>query len=401
MRQEACRRYIYVVMVLALAIRVAYAVITPPFQAPDEYSHYSYVRYVHDSRELPVQSSTTVRPEELQFHQPPLYYTLASTLFPSTNLIEDRQALPLRGINIVLAMLTIWVAYQFALTVWPNNPFNVALISTCVAFLPTYSYISATIRNGVLATFLCSLGFYFCAKAFGKSDGWDSRWGWIGIIGGLAVISKLTAIGFVAGTGLAILVTAQSWRMLVRRAGWFGLGFLLVAGWWFARNWLVYGHPVMVVETGFQSAHAGMDFLPHLRSMWIVIFKTFWAVFGRINEIYFQDIYRFFWWFSGIAFLGLIRYAAQRRHDISTGLMTCLTGAIAASFALTTYYAYNYDSDQGRYLFPVLIPIATFITVGFGALVPSRYHQWALYSVLIALAGVNMLVLYRMATIYG
>ncbi len=401
MRQEACRRYLYLVFVLALAIRVAYAVITPPFQAPDEYSHYSYVKFVHDSRQLPVQSNATVRPEELQFHQPPLYYTLISPLFPSTNLIEGRQALPLRGINILLSMLTIWVAYQFALNVWPNNRFNVAFICTCVAFLPTYSYISATIRNGVLATFLCSLGFYLCAKIFGKNDGRDSSWGWIGIIGGLAAISKLTAMGFVAGAGLAILVTAPSWRTLVRRAAWFGLGFVSVAGWWFARNWFLYGHPVMVVETGFQSAHADMDLLPHIRSMWIVIFKTFWAVFGRINEIYFQDIYRFFWWFSGIAFLGLIRYAVQRRQDIPNGLLTCLTGALAVSFGLTTYYAYNYDSDQGRYMFPVLIPIATFITLGFNALVPARCRQWVLYCVLFALAGVNTVVLYRLATIYG
>lgn len=76
MRQEELRRYIYAIFVLALAVRLGYAFVTPPFQAPDEYSHYSYVRFIHESHQLPVQPSTTTRPEQLQFHQPPLYYTL-------------------------------------------------------------------------------------------------------------------------------------------------------------------------------------------------------------------------------------------------------------------------------------------------------------------------------------
>lgn len=401
MGQEAGKRYIFAIFILALAVRLAYAVITPPFQAPDEYAHYSYVKFLHDSGHLPVQSSTALRAEELQFHQPPLYYALVAPLFPSTKLIEGRPALPLRSANILFAMLTLWVAYRLASTLWPLNPFMVALTCACVAFVPTFSYISSTIRNGVLATFLASLGFHLFANAVTERGEDHFRWGAIGLIGGLALLSKLTAMGFILAAGLTMLIISRSWRTAVHRAAWFSAGVVSVAGWWFVRNRLVYGQWLTIVETGFESTHTDLDFLAHIKMMMIVLFKTFWAVFGRINEIHFQDIYKFCWAFAGLAVLGFIRYIVQRREDLPKELTTCFLFAIATSLTLTLYYAYNYDSDQGRYMFPVLIPITTFIAVGFNALFPPRYHRMVLDAVLFAFVGINALVLSRLASIYG
>src|SRR5688572_21157500 len=157
MVQKDSRHYFYAILALALAIRVGYAFITPPFQAPDEYSHYSYVKFLHDSRQLPVQASPAVQPEQLEMHQPPLFYFVAATLFPYTNLIEGRPLLPIRFLNIIFSLLTVWVAYQFAKTVFPHNQFAGILICAVVAFTPTYTYISATVRNGTLATLFASL----------------------------------------------------------------------------------------------------------------------------------------------------------------------------------------------------------------------------------------------------
>src|SRR3972149_4092490 len=114
MQRRISRRYIVLIFALAFVIRLAYAVVTPPFQAPDEYSHYSYVRFVHNFRHLPVQPDPAVEAEELEFHQPPLYYVLAAPLFPSTNLIAGRPLLAMRLMNILFSMLTILIVYYFA-----------------------------------------------------------------------------------------------------------------------------------------------------------------------------------------------------------------------------------------------------------------------------------------------
>src|SRR6267142_7093553 len=132
MSQRITRRYLYAILTLAFAIRIGYALVTPPFQAPDEYSHYSYVRFVHDFRYLPVQPNPAIRAEELEFHQPPLYYLLSAPLLHSTRLVRNRPLLPLRFINIVFSMLTVLIAYYFASMIFPTLPFAVAMICAAV-----------------------------------------------------------------------------------------------------------------------------------------------------------------------------------------------------------------------------------------------------------------------------
>jgi hypothetical protein len=401
--EKTSRRYVPAIFILAFAIRIAYAVVAPPFQAPDEYSHFSYAKFVHDAHRLPVQQSHALRPEELEFHQPPLYYMMAASLIPSTSLVDARPLLPLRLMNILFSMLTVVIAYYFAARILKWNPFSVALVCAVFALLPTYSYLSATMRNGTLATFFASLGFYLCAKAVLEEEQQrEARWAWIGVVAGLAILSKLSTIGFVFATVVTVVGTSPSLRVSVRRAGWFGLGVMSTAGWWFARNLFIYGQPFAIVENGYDFTPSPMDWV-HTKHSAIIIFKTFWAVFGRINEHYFPDIYRFYWWFAGLAVLGLIRYALRKRRDLGdlpNELVGFFVVAIGMSFVTTMYYAHNYNSDQGRYMFPVLIPITTFIAIGLNALVPPRYQRWVLDTVVFAFAGINTLVLARLAAVY-
>src|SRR5690242_17789566 len=109
MSRDTAGRYVFVVFVLAFIVRVAYAFVTPPFEAPDEYSHYSYVKFLHTFHQLPVQPNPAAHPEELEMHQPPLYYILVAPLFSSTELIPARPLLLLRFMNILVSMLTILV----------------------------------------------------------------------------------------------------------------------------------------------------------------------------------------------------------------------------------------------------------------------------------------------------
>src|SRR5262245_30863086 len=85
-------------------------------------------------------------------------------------------------------------------------------------------------------------------------------------------------------------------------------------------------------------------------------------------------------WFAGLALLGIfVRFVFYRRADRSNvpqRIVNLFVLAIGTSLLATMYYAHNYNSDQGRYMFPVLIPITTFIVIGLNTIVPERYHRW-------------------------
>jgi hypothetical protein len=161
----------------------------------------------------------------------------------------------------------------------------------------------------------------------------------------------------------------------------------------------VYGHWLKVIENGDGYVPPPVSW-DHERHSAIVIFKTFWAVFGRINEFHFADIYRLCWLLAGLAVLGIVRYLIQRRKDLPRDIVVFFVVAIAASLAATFYYAHNYNSDQGRYMYPALIPIMTFLSLGLSALFPARYHRLVLDGFLLAFTGINAVVLTRLAQIY-
>jgi hypothetical protein len=255
-------------------------------------------------------------------------------------------------------------------------------------------------RNGVLATFLASLGFYLCAKvALDERQQRDARWSWVGVIAGLAILSKLDAIGFAGAAFLTIILTERSRREAVYKAGWFVLGLASTCGWWFLRNWFVYGQVLKIIENGDRYIPPPVSW-SHEKHSAIVLFKTFWAVFGRTNEFYFADIYRLCWIFAGIALLGIIRWGVRRKLQLPKRLTIVFSGAIVFSLAATFYYAHNYNSDQGRYMFPMLLPITTFIAVGLSTLFPERYQRWTLDTVLLLLAGINTVAIARLASAY-
>ena len=93
-------RWLWLVVVLYLALATAYAVYTPAWQAPDEPAHYNYVSYVAEEGRLPVlapgdypaayleeikarrfPADMSIAPLRYEAHQPPLYYLLAAGVY--------------------------------------------------------------------------------------------------------------------------------------------------------------------------------------------------------------------------------------------------------------------------------------------------------------------------------
>jgi len=73
---------VVLVVTLGLVCRVALALFTPVFYAPDEQSHFACIKYIYENRGFPTQTSKTGAPtNDWEYYQPPLYYVASLPLF--------------------------------------------------------------------------------------------------------------------------------------------------------------------------------------------------------------------------------------------------------------------------------------------------------------------------------
>ena len=116
-------------VLITLTLGSLYAVVTPPWQVPDEPAHYNYIRYLIEERRFPrlevgdydqaylrqittakFDPSLSIEAIRYEFHQPPLYYLLAAPVYAAFG----GALVPLRLLSVVLGAALVVVAYLVA-----------------------------------------------------------------------------------------------------------------------------------------------------------------------------------------------------------------------------------------------------------------------------------------------
>lgn len=76
MSERTARRSLVLILGLYLALGVAYSLVNPIFESPDESLNYANIRFLIEERRLPV-----LEPDEpTKAHHPPLYHVLGALL---------------------------------------------------------------------------------------------------------------------------------------------------------------------------------------------------------------------------------------------------------------------------------------------------------------------------------
>ena len=189
------RKIFVLVLLLYTALGTLFAVRTPPWQNPDEPAHYNYVVYVATEKRLPVlrlgdydeaylqQLRERKFPPELpidalryEFHQPPLYYLLASPVYRVADALQkssmrtrlavasgsvqgkasegwDRlwpQLLALRLFSVALGAVAVTLLFHCVRTVAPDSPQFALGAAAFAAFLPMHTAMLASVNNDAL-----------------------------------------------------------------------------------------------------------------------------------------------------------------------------------------------------------------------------------------------------------
>ena len=409
---------------LFLSLGTIYSVVDPIFESSDELSHYPYVKYMADGRGLPVQRPGEETLWDQEGSQPPLYYALAAALTSWINtddlpivrrinphaqlgvpLGQDnknmiihtaREQFPWSGtvlavhlirlFSLLLSAGTVFCTYRLASVLFPERP-SLALSAMAMnAFIPMFLFISASVNNDNLVILLCSLTLLCLVRVLQRGASFVQSVG-MGILIGLACLTKLSALGLVPLTALALALRQMlvvyrdsgrkpdPWQRVLcwaRDCAVVFLPALTVAGWWYLRNLRLYGDLTGLASmVDIAGRRQGAPTLFALLGEFQGFRISFWGLFGAVNILLLPTwIYWVLDGFSLLAVTGLgvrvwrTRGRGWRDNAITrAGLLMLIAWVAIESVALIRWTMMTMAS-QGRLLFPAISAICLFWALG-------------------------------------
>jgi 4-amino-4-deoxy-L-arabinose transferase-like glycosyltransferase len=438
-RSQNFERVLLLLIVAGYLIAGAlYARFTPAWQAPDEPAHYNYVRYLVEEGRLPVLQmgdyphlyleeikakrfppEMSIDPLRYEFHQPPLYYLLASVVYRASS----GSLLVLRLVSVLLGAGLLIVAWVLVRAVFPQRLAWAVGTTAFVAFLPMHLATSSAVNNDVLAELLLAASLLGLVHYL-RHPGFSPREAvGLGLLIGLGLVTKISTLIALPVTLVAVAVVQRDRRNLqtgqVRtRDGLLVLGSAgLVLLPWLVRNHLTYGgldlwglsrHSQVVVGQPRASEWlAQKGWVGFLGAFASTTFRSFWGQFGWMGVLLDRRLYLLFALLSALAGVGVLLYAAcvLRPATVRNGpgdrllpqlgrLEWQTAGLLALWLVLTvlSYMWYNlqFVQHQGRYLFPALIPLGLVFAVGLSQVL-ERYRAQSM--VCLCLSGLVLLML--------
>ena len=394
----------------------AYSVMVPLYEAPDEPAHFQYICHLLRERRLPVQKEGWLS----EAHQPPLYYAIAAVVSSVADLDDPAGSLRLnpqfvwggrggaehnaalhytaetfpyhgialaahlsRSVSVVSGVVVVFFTYALAKEVFPRKKHLALLAAALVAFNPQFLFISGVINPDTMVTMWSTITLWQMVRLLKDPLPWK-RWMLLGLLIGLAVLSKSSSftLGLMAAGVLLIVARRQrSWSLLWKGALAVGGAFAVVSGWWFVRNQLLYGDPlgwqIFLKTYAMQLRESPLTWAEVGRFIQTQ-FRSYWAVFGWMTvqapSWFYYSILALF--ASGMAGWG--RWAIKRGwSDLEIvqryGLFVLLVFAfLQEAYQLRAITIFNASWYQGRYMFPIVAPVAILLAAGLFHLLPSR-----------------------------
>ncbi len=442
----------YVLLFTFLAL--LYSLTVPLFEGNDESWHYAYVWHIAEGKGLPRQPPDQYpHLARQEASQPPLSYLLAAALtrwvpqgdllalyerenpFPALLPIRhrdnqnhyihtDAEQFPYRGVALAIRLArllsvlfgagTVWGTYSLARRLFPQEEWVAAGAAMAVALTPGFLFTAGLVNNDALAACIATwtLVIFTRRRERGGQEGETENLCGLrgevlaGLLLGAAALTKLSGLLLWPFAALALLwICHKDTRTPSFKKCAFVpsclRGFLLtfgvalaVCGWWYLRNWRLYGDPTglaaMLPLVGHREPGFGLaDFF---RTEAGLVWMSYWAVFGWFNLAAPGWVYGVYGLLTAFGLAGLALFVARavRRRDWGAlggvgylALWALIVAVGLIRWTLTT------GGSQGRLLYPAIGAHAVLLALGWTELAPARARRWlflALGAVLLALA---------------
>lgn len=397
---------VHLILFLYGLLVVGYGWLNPLFEAPDEHHHYFTVEYIATHWQLPAVTASADGWMRQEAAQPPLYYLLGAALItplrvdpagtraaiqtnpyvqlgdPTVTLnfnafihqAEASYALAAHLLRLLSGLMgagTLLSIYASGRLLWPARPERAWLAMGLVAFLPQFLFIQAAISNDPLITLLCAATLWQLLRLWHLNNLSPKNLFFVGLTIGLAALTKNQAILLLLFALFFLVVLVVRLSMPVERFSkialpilqlllWVVLPVLLMAGWLWWRNWQLYGD---FTATNQFIRLAGGDRHFTLAQVWAmrqVVWVSLVARFGWMNVAPAGWVYQLWNGLVGLALVGLV----WQRPTWKQPLALLLLGWCGLVLAGLVQFMLRTPAEQGRLLFPALLPLALGLAVG-------------------------------------
>lgn len=409
---------------------LAWNVSTPALESPDETGHLEYAQFLARHGRLP---NLNVDHAGYEAHHPPLYHALLGAVmrvfdapyinvYPQVNPVgfrsggplRSRQFLPIPGkqatwvrllrlVSLPAGIVTVLATYGIA-KVLTQSPHTSLLAASHTAFLPQFTFISASVSNDALVTALASLSFLLMIHIATEDRIHPKKYLVLGLLISLAILTKHSALALLPLAFIVVTVKARSPRRLTRNIAILALVCFIVAGWYLLRNFALYGDPLgtgiqrailseLIAEKSLRSPYF-LDAFPQL------LFRSFFGMFGSMNLALPETVYRVYFLIVLVSLMVLILSIVRGRRERLLG-WAILFSAPLLLLGAVVYYNLTYSQPQGRFLFPALVPFSTLVGAGAASSSHRVGRIGAQVGMVLFLIAANLQSLWFVMQVYG
>ncbi|MBE7553381.1 MAG: hypothetical protein HS126_20100 [Anaerolineales bacterium] len=451
--------FLWIFIPLFLLLGLGYSSLTPVFENSDETLHYPYVKHLADGQGLPLAVPGQLWNQEGT--QAPFYYAIvaASTFWIDSDnlpellqrnphwlftevraLINDNQNLVLHGPmdaypyqraalavhigrwwSLLFGMLAVGGTFLLACHLFPHNLPLILTTTALTAFNPQFIRVSATVSNDSLSAALTTwavLAALKFTKPAMETAGAKSPLLLrspapllLGLLTGLAILTKLSSL-----TTLFLVAFIIFWRLFflselhqeplqltIRWLVIIGVTTLALTGWWFWRNYTLYGE-WFATDTHLDLAGRSNLSLAQVWGLRAEAERAYWATFGWGQIRPPEWVFRLLFGFTRLGLIGLLLALAGRLvqgdrprplplhlSDISIEKIIPLLLWAAFNLALYLRWVMEVGSvSHTRLVFPAIAAISLLLALGWHSLLPRRLSGWFSAGVITALLALNI-----------
>lgn len=445
------RNKIIIIILISVFLKsIAWLVLFPPFQTPDEPTHFANVQYIAENNKMPIATdgpgslsgdnwkiaeaakpnfeggpkfksfkeiwneliSVKSTPEDRELTgntaaagYPYGYYGIAAIvykLFYFSPAIVRFYAI--RLLSVLIGLVSVFFAYRIGQKL--DSKWLGVSLALLIGFNPMYSMVSIAINNDILMNTMAIICLYWLLSMIQNQSKRNCIIG--GVLLGVSLLVKAQMLFVVAFCifGLLLIWKRNKTKLKDSAKQLFviGISMILVYLPFAIFSWIHYRtfFGAMGMQTKYEGNPTLMGYLDsHLTSLhglemsYHIIIRLFWGCFGLL-DIKFHDFwtYKILTLITFISVIGVIYGLIKRKKNSKIALFCLLFYIANYLFLLMVEYQYYMEYYafmlQGRYLFTALLPLSIIMLLGTGNFFSERYKKHVFSVFMIGIVSFNV-----------